>query len=348
MRRFDFRSPPLQNNRWPVVPQFETISPELESFLDLSLERQRHELSRLRTTREEHAEFVNRALGLIYAYRFGYADSPCFLGTNDDREIRLEQAKILVERDLLAFLGPPEAPRVGSQQELVALLRTLLAENPGVDHPLFRYLEVEASRDNFHEFLLNDVIRNEIVDDEVAWLVAGHQGLMKEAAAINLYDECGRGQQRHFHTYWLRILLESLGNWDDLMQYRVGPRPWFAAITSNVFAMLLTRSAYKWAAYGHFIVTESWVPPHFERILKGMERVGLNDGENDIYFTAHVTLDPTHTEELILGLEHQVPALTPRECSQILWGGRLAIAGAVAQYDRMMDHLRIRELHLVG
>jgi hypothetical protein len=313
---------------------------DLQEFLRLSVGEQRRELTLLRGRREEHAERVHRYLTVIYAHRLGYGDSPCHIRADDDLEIRLEQGKVILERELMAFLGPPSVPCVESQEQLVAELQSLVADNPGIDHPLFSYLRDEASTVAFRTFLLNDVIRNEIVDDEVAWLVAGHQGVMKEAAAVNLFDECGRGKQQHFHTYWLRILLESLNGWDELLTYRSDSRPWYAGITSNVFAMLLTRSSYKWAAYGHFIITESWVPQHFEPILIGMDRVNLRVGDNDIYFTAHVQLDPTHTEELILGLQHQVPKLTADECSQILWGCRLAIAGAVEQYDRMLEYVR--------
>ena len=374
MRQFETSSPPLQDRPWPYVPMFEKPPAGLTHFLGLSVVEQRRMLDTLRHTPENLAQLVNGFLGFLYGYRFGYADSPCFLQTDDDLEISLEQAKIVLERELVEFLGVPAVPCVHSQEELVAALQSLVADNPGIDHPLFRFLEEQASYDAVRLFLLNDVIRNEIVDDEVALLVAGQQGVMKEAAAVNLFDECGRGKQQHFHTYWLRILLESLEAWDALLAYRsnsplkngdrVRPkaknqlndaqckvsvplvqqtaeaRPWFAGLTSNVFAMLLTRPGYKRAAYGHFIITESWVPQHFAPILQGMDRVGLRRDDNDIYFTAHITLDPTHTDELILGLTHQVPKLTPVECTQILWGCQLAIRGAVAQYDRMLAYLR--------
>lgn len=339
MREFAYDSPILQDRMWPYVPEFTSIPTELADFLAMSTPLQHAKLRDLQAGSEVHAAFVNTALALIYAYRLGYADSPCFLGADDRLESQLENAKIVLERELVGFLGQTE-PTITSQRELVVELKKLVADNPGVNHPLFDFLDTEANADTLRLFLLNDVIRNEIVDDEVAWLVAGQQGLMKEATAINLYDECGRGKQRHFHTYWLRILLESLDCWDDLLAYRNGSRPWYAGITSNVFAMLLTRSPYKTAAYGHFIITEGWVPPHFEKIMRGMERVGLTRDENDIYFSAHVTLDPTHTEELIMGLDYQVPELSAHQCSGILWGCHLAIAGAVAQYDRMLLELQ--------
>ncbi len=337
MRHFETACPQLQDRPWPVVPAFDSASDDLTRFLRLSVEQQRMMFFNIRDSADWHAGFVNRYLGQIYAYRLGYADSPCFLNAHDDLEIQLERAKIVLERELIEFLGV-KVRSVTSQEELVTALQRLVVDNPGVNHPLFRFLEEEASAEAVRTFLLNDVIRNEIVDDEVALLVAGHQGVMKEAAAVNLFDECGRGKQQHFHTYWLRMLVESLDSWDDLLAYRTA-RPWFAGLTSNVFAMLLTRPGYKRAAYGHFIITESWVPQHFAPILKGMDRVGLRHGDNDIYFTAHITLDPTHTDELILGLTHQVPKLTSDECTQILWGCHLAIRGAVEQYDRMLSYL---------
>ncbi|MBC3840408.1 hypothetical protein GXW82_09790 [Streptacidiphilus sp. 4-A2] len=50
-------------------------------------------------------------------------------------------------------------------------------------HPLFEFIRDEASRAQIERFLQCELIRNEVVDDEVALLVVGLQGMQKAVAA---------------------------------------------------------------------------------------------------------------------------------------------------------------------
>lgn len=105
-------------------------------------------------------------------------------------------------------------------------------------------------------------------------------------------------------------------------------------------AALLTRASRKQMAYGCFLVFESWVEPHFVRILDGMTRVGLLDEDARLYFAAHVKIDPRHSRELCDGLRMQCPALTPAELDDIVVGGHLAASAGTRQFDHMLDYLK--------
>lgn len=340
MRAFDYSSPRLQGLPWPPVSPANGVGP-LSSFLELPKVEQQQELCRLRLDQEAHSNFLHRGLGTIYSYALGYPDSPCHLHNDDELELKLLQAKVVLERELRDWwLRPQIASSYSDQREVARYLEKLAETNSGVDHPLFDYLAKEASRPAMEVFLLNDVVRNEVVDDEVALLVCGQQGLLKSVCTTNLWDEVGRAKLKSFHTYWLRRLLGGPEGWARVIRYRSEARPWFAGVTSNVFMMLLTRPALKLAAYGHFLITEGWVPPHFNKILEGMRRTGFDSRDEQIYFDAHVTVDPMHTDELIKGVEHQVPALSSTELSLILHGANCAVAGAMVQYDRMLSYLR--------
>jgi len=159
-----------------------------------------------------------------------------------------------------------------------------VGSNAGVNHPLFDYLESTASLDALHVFLRNDVCRNEVVDDEVAMMSVGIQGAMKAAVCSNLWDEVGHGTLKQYHTYWLRELVDALSDWEGLIEYRKSEKPWFTAITTNVFNILLSRPGLKFRRYGWFLLNEGWVEPHFNKILKGMTRVGLNAEGVQRYF----------------------------------------------------------------
>ena len=334
-------SPPLQSFYWPPVGSFNKFAPELDHFLGLSMTEQRARLADLRPDQDAHGRFLHKCLSAIYAYIFGYRDSPCHLAADDELEVRLQRAKISLEREMLEhFLRPEPVPQGLDIRAACDYLRDHVAHNAGVAHPFFDFLRDEAGLAAYREFLRIDVIRNEVVDDEVALITVGLQGLMKKVMTSNLWDECGNGNLAGFHTYWLRRLLEHTGDWEGLEVYRRDKAPWFAGITSNSLNMLLTRPGYKYRAYGHFLVTEGWVAPHFERVVAGLQRVGLRHRDITVYFTAHLRIDPHHTDEMLEGLLYQQPALTQREIDEIILGAHSAASAGVHMYDRMLSHLK--------
>jgi hypothetical protein len=335
--------PGLQDRSWPPVPPHRRLSSELTELLWLPPAQQRAMVAACQHDPEAHGRLLHQCLGEVYAYLLGYRDGACHGAPDDTLEARLHQVKVVLERELLdVWLAPRPVPTVTSQQEAADHLAAVAAANPGVDHPLFDFLRADASREAVLTFLLCEAVRNEVVDDEVAWLVAGLQGSLKAATAANLWDECGRGRLRNFHTYWLRRLLEAIDGWDRLAALRTGDFPWFARITSNTLSMFLTRPPYKLAAYGCFLVFEGWVAPHFEKILEGMARVGLDDEDACVYFTAHLGIDPLHTRDLVDGVACQRPPLSPSALTALIGGAHAAVAAGTAQYDRMLSFLRAR------
>lgn len=330
----------LQDRSWPPVNKFEGFSDSIKDFLNLEISQQCKILAETRENTEDCGKFIHESLGLIYAYVLGYEDSPCYITTDEELEIKLQQLKIVLERELMNhWLAIPPIPQQLNQVEAVDYLNKRILDNSGAYHDLFDYIATKASKTSIVTFLQNEVIRNEVVDDEVALLVMGLQGLLKKVVASNLWDECGRGKLHDFHTYWLRMLLEELNGWNQLYDYRKLASPWYAKITSNSFNMLLTRPGYKYMAYGAFLIFESWVQPHFERIIAGLKRVGLAQENLSIYFTAHLTIDQYHTKELLAGIANQEPRLNQAEVDQILLGSHLAIAAGTAQYERMLSYL---------
>ncbi|WCD86467.1 hypothetical protein KPP03845_102817 [Streptomyces xanthophaeus] len=331
----------LYEHYWPPVEHFEGFDAELTDFLAATPEEQQAVLEGLRHDPEAQGRFLHTHLGSIYAHSFGYRDGAFTRHTDDAAEIAQFAAKIALERELFdhwAAVG--DLPEFADQLAAADHLDELAATNPGVVHPLFDFIRDEASREQIERFLLCETIRNEVVDDEVALLVVGLQGMQKAVAAANLWDECGRGKLENFHTYWLRRLLEATEDgWNTLDEYRQG-HPWFGKLTSNINAALLTRPARKMMAYGCFLVFESWVEPHFVRILEGMTRVGLLDDEMRIYFTAHVAIDPRHSRELSDGMRLQRPELAPGEIEDIVYGAHLASETGRRQFDRMLGFLR--------
>ncbi|WP_242907706.1 iron-containing redox enzyme family protein [Actinomadura terrae] len=330
----------LYSHYWPPVPAFSGLPDQLAEYLNTPRPERATMLARLRGA-EAHERFLHESLAEIYAYLYKYRDGAATQESHDDIEIDLLTAKIELERELLNhWLGHLDLPDFPDQSSAADYLDEFAESNPGVGHPLFAYLADEAPRWQLDMFLRGETIRNEVVDDEVAMLVVGMQGAQKAVVAANLWDECGRGKLENFHTFWLRRLIEaSDGGWAGFDRQRAR-NPWFAKITSNMNAMLLSRPAWKQMAYGCFLVFESWVEPHFRHLLRAMDRYGVEDPDVRIYFAAHVAVDPRHSRELSDGLRFQRPTLSSREVAGIVRGAHMAAEAGRRQYDKWLTYFQ--------
>jgi hypothetical protein len=329
----------LYRHYWPPVQPFGGFDEQLTALLRDPSRPSEAAQGPPPPSAQDHGEFLHLALAEIYAHLFGYRDGAFTSAQDDDTEARLLTLKIRLERELFdRWLPDGAVPDCGTQEEAAEYLDHLAATNPGVGHPLFDYLSEQAGRAQLERFLQCELIRNEVVDDEVALLVVGLQGMQKVVAAANLWDECGRGRLENFHTYWLRRMLQATDGWDTLQAFRPD-HPWFAKITSNLNAALLTRPSRTQEAYGCFLVFESWVEPHFRKILQGLSRVGIDDEDVRLYFSAHVAVDPRHSAELADGLRQQRPSLTPPEIRAAVRGAHWAAAAGTIQFDHMLAYL---------
>lgn len=329
----------LQNYYWPVGSKFKDFNATVKELLSLNIDDQRKRLAESRHDYEKHGEYINRGLSQIYDYFYGYEGAPLYNRTDDDLEIKLQQIKILLERELMNWLPLPDFPKGMEQMEAAKYINHLLETNSGWLHELYKFIEESASKKAVMHFLLTETVRTEVVDDETALMLVGTQGPIKQATVSNCWDECGNGVFENFHTWWLRMMLEELDAWKYFEEYRENDMPWFAMISSNAYNMCLTRPGYKYAAYGDFIVGESWVPPHFARILKAMKRVGLDNKNLTIYFEKHADIDPHHTKQLLDGFAYQKPALVGAEVDNVVLGSYIMITAATCQYERMLPYL---------
>jgi hypothetical protein len=345
--RIEFSAAPLQAMAWPPVAAFQQFSPAFEAFVGQSHAEQQDTLLQLRADADALGELLHDGLSQANAYLYGYSDSCLHLARNRSLESALHAAKLALEDELLDHwlrIDPLPAPAVENPAEWLDGLQERVSDNGSVSHPLFQHLALSATYAEMQAFLAYEVVRNEVVDDEVAWLTIGKQGATKASCALNHADECGIASNRAFatraHTYWLRELVGQLGE-DSFARVRA-QRPWHTSITSNVFNALATRPGLRFAALGHFIVTESWVQAHFECVLQGLKRLGLESCKR--YFWMHSHIDPEHTRELLEGIEVDLDRLSGRELSSVRAGAEIAIASAATAYDHMLAHLRALEV----
>lgn len=262
---------------------------------------------------DQVGEIINEALSEIYACIYGYKDSMLFQQQDDLLEKSILSKKIELEHYFLynwLDLGGFSEAAFENQKQLAVYFEKECINSLGMHHQFFDFVADQMNKEQMTHFLKTEICRNEYVDDEVAFLTVGLQGQMKKVASSNLWDECGCGVLKNFHTYWLRRLMLQITSYEDFLTWRNG-KPWQFSLTSNIFNCLLTNPALKLAAYGCFTTTEQWVECHFEKNIRGMQRVGLNSKDTLVYLDKHKT----------------------NEVSFIYRGSQLAIKVAVLVYD---------------
>jgi hypothetical protein len=328
---------------WPPVLSFDDHDAKLvEPYLDMKSQEIRERLASKRGNYHDHANSVVLPLGVLYAHFYGYHDAPVFHG-REDIDSELVRVKRVLETEMINHIFKPDLSEIdkhtSSPAAAVEYLRWLSKTNPGVHHRFFDYVRDEMSADSMKKFLWLETIRNEVVDDEVAMLVPGTQHAMKQVVSSNLWDECGNGKIDGFHTSWLIQLLNYQDQWDEFFAFR-STRPWFSMLTSHSFNSLLTTPGRNFAAYGTFLINESWVIEHFIRIKAGMNRLGIHDEDRRIYFEAHCNIDDHHTAELIEAISKQRPPLQQHQLRDLLVGAHQAIASALVMYENNLKYFK--------
>jgi Iron-containing redox enzyme len=325
---------------WPLVrPWTANDGAGGQDFVALDPKVQGAWIESLRHDPARHGALIHSALSGLYADSLGYRDSAMRYGRDPSHQAARAQARGALEEEMYAeWLAPVVDVRPASAADAAAHLQHLRRRNPGVKHALFDYLRLEATEEQMRVFLTCELIRNEVVDDEIALLLVGLQGQQKAVVAQNLWDECGHGHVPDFHTTWLRRLARGLGGEDVIYTYRE-TMPWFAKISSNVLMSMLLSPARHQQAYGCFLIFESWVLSHFRDIMIGLRRLKLDSPDIMVYFAEHARIDPRHSRDLLAAITEQSPALGVNELAAIVEGAETAVQTGVRQYDHMLTYL---------
>lgn len=327
---------------WPPVNAANEFSLTLNELLALNMGELTDKLQEI-ISATHNEELVNKYLAEIYSLYYGYKDAPRIdFWEKPETFSRIEFIKLTLEDFFINTLlkSRYELPEISCAAQVGDYLRFFVEHNYGVSHAFFDFVADEMSEQQMKEFLLLEVIRNEIVDDEVALMVPGLQYSMKQVVVSNLWDECGNGAIDNFHTNWLRRLLTAHDEWSNILTYRAEQKPWVASISSNSFNAVLTTRFKCHRAYGHFMTTEAWVAPHFKKILQGMDRLGITDQNVRVYFDAHMRIDPHHAEEMIEGLLKNTPELAQVVLYDIIKGAHQAAMAGEMMYDKLLEYFR--------
>lgn len=258
------------------------------------------------------------ALWTLYELHYdGFDDVP------DERE--WDPGLLAVRRDLeTVFVSalreeavvPPDSRPVADR------LRGLVEAEDGPS--VSRYLQTEADRDQFLEFLVHRSLYQLKEADPHSWALPRLRGRAKAALVEIQTDEYGDGDPARMHSQLFRVALSEVGL-DDRYGAYVDRVPGVTLALSNVMSLFGLHRQHRGALVGHLAAYEMTSSEPCRRYAKGLRRLGGSEAAC-AFFDVHVTADALHEQlaahDLCGGLSAEQPDLT----EDIVFGAAACLA----------------------
>jgi hypothetical protein len=236
------------------------------------------------------------------------------------------------ERALRAAVDAPSA----TPDELERTLRALVADDDGP--PLSRFLQREATLDQFREFMIHRSAYQLKEADPHSWAVPRLAGRAKEALVEVQADEYGGGRPGRMHATLFGASMRAVGLEDTYGAY-LDRLPGTTLATVNLMSLFGLHRRLRGCIVGHLAAFEMTSPGPNRRYATGLRRLGAEDATE--FFDEHVEADAVHeavaAHDLAAGLARQEPALA----DDILFGAaallRLEAGFAEALLDAWAD-----------
>ncbi len=319
--------------------------PELEAWLDVAPGWSEAFLAKLReTVARAFGAREAAALAEVHAALFTLYDLHVADGT-DPRAVNqfnplLTQARRMIER---AWLGS-ERERlsvetgVTDSAAVVSALKAIWSGHRAASHPLFDFLEKDATREQIVAFFRNDSALNIRFFDLLLYALIGSRVEVRRELVQNLWDESGRGNPALSHVNLFRRLLDVAG---------VGQSPDNHAnqleldghAGYNLFMLTSLNRQHYFMLLGVMAMTELLDPSQYEKLVRGCKRVGFGASGELAYYEEHVTIDIVHAEGWLADVIVPVVEQTPSVGDDILFGAALRMTTCEAYYDSLYAKL---------
>jgi len=282
---------------------------------------------------------VHRALFLLYEL---HVADPAQVSCANQFNGLLNSVRTLIERAWLAAEArqAPDLGRPATAAELVAALKKIWTEHPVSSHPIFDFLEHDASREQIVMFFKNDSALNIRFFDLIVLSLVGSQQEVRKELAQNFWDESGRGEPGRSHVSLFRHLLDTVGvgqAHDD----HASVLDWQGLAGYNLFMLSCLNRQHYFKSLGVMSMTELLDPSQYEKLARGCRRVGLGVGSEMDYYDEHITIDVVHGEGWLANVIVPVVERTPSAILEILRGAHLRLSTCQDYYDDLYGKLAL-------
>jgi hypothetical protein len=228
------------------------------------------------------------------------------------------QLEAIFESAVREVAGDDESGADDVPQRLADLLAN--ADAP----PVSRYLERQATVEQFREFLVHRSAYQLKEADPHSWAIPRLSGRPKVALVEIQADEYGGGRPERQHAHLFATTMQALGLDSSYGAY-LDQIPGTTLATVNVMSLFGLHRRLRGAIVGHLAVLEMDSTLPNRRYGNGLRRLGFDAHATD-FFDEHVEADAVHealaAHDLAGALAQDDPSLAP----DILFGARAMIA----------------------
>jgi len=239
--------------------------------------------------------------------------------TRFEDDVRMQRLEGSFLEDLRAEVSEQAATAPTDAHGFISWFEDLKGKGPGEDDPLFPWLQVTASREQFAWFLEQEAAGEAGFDDLVAMTQVKLPPRAKMELARNYWDEMGRGNIKGMHGPMLDGLIETLG-----LSPRIETTVWESLALANAMTAMATTRRYAWHSVGALGAIELTAPARAAATGAGLRRLGFGGAERR-YFDLHAVLDIKHSEEW--NKEALIPLVSedPRRATAIAEGALIRL-----------------------
>ena len=236
----------------------------------------------------------------------------------------------------LGHIGLPSELR--HARDLVDAICTSSAQHRASKHPLFDFLETEATHAQLVAFFRSDSALNIRFFDLIVLALLGSDPAVRGELSQNFWDEAGKGDPVRSHVTLFRNLLLTAGippadddhasllNWQGLAGH-------------NLFMMTGLNRSQGFRSLGVMAVTELLDPSQYEKLTRGCRRLGLGGAGELDYYDEHVSIDVVHAEGWLSNVIVPLATKFPHRMNDIYVGAQWRLNTCAEYYDDLQESL---------
>jgi hypothetical protein len=185
---------------------------------------------------------------------------------------------------------------------------------------LSRYMEREASLDQFREFLIHRSAYQLKEADPHSWAIPRLDGPAKAALVEVQADEYGGGRPERVHATLFAKAMRAL-DLDPAYGAYLDRIPAVTLATVNLMSLCGLNRRLRGAIVGHLAAFETTSPIPNGRYAKGLRRLGVGDDALD-FFDEHVEADSVHENIAVYDMAQGLAIAEPDLAGDIIFGVR--------------------------
>lgn len=221
------------------------------------------------------------------------------------------------------------------------VVRAAMRKHKVFNHPIFDYLMNNAGMDELKGFIKSESILNLEFFDYLALAIIGTTNQAKSEIAANLWDEAGRGVVDKFHTVLFKRLMDDLGieySRDNILS----SMSWEGVAGINLFNYFAIYPFNKMKYFGMLAATEMLDPDHYNKLIKGINRLCAGKNINHEYYVEHESLDVEHANGWLRNVIMPILADNPKKTQDFWIGFYLRLDSAQQYYDNLYYTLTMK------